>query len=348
MTFVKYNTKNDAISTLLAWISASATSVQVQSSDGAKFPVGNFIATIIQYTSKTDRTSVIIKKEKVLVSTNATDTFTITRGFWGDTPTAFETGDTIVLNITSEVVEDIQDEVTQVRTDFESADTALDDAKLAKWGLRESLATAWRMFFSNGSKNETELALWTSWTYLKSNGASSAPSWDTPPFDINGQTTITTVDNDNDYAIVADASNSFSPRKVLVKNVNKYMKVAGLWASQISLVWGFINFTSATMQVLSTTPTVGTYNVCITDTNLISNGNIISVNIKKNGTSIFNYLNTDSRVPFGWAGFKGKWVIIPVSCNGTDVITIEQTKSGTGFEYLTDVYIRYDDLVTYR
>ena len=81
MAFQNYNTKNDAISTLLAGISASATSVQVQSADGAKFPSLNFVATIIQYTNKADRTSAIVKKEKVLVSTNATDTFTITRGF---------------------------------------------------------------------------------------------------------------------------------------------------------------------------------------------------------------------------------------------------------------------------
>lgn len=117
MTFQNYNTKNDAISTLLAGISASATSVQVQSADGVKFPTGNFVATIIQYTNKLDRTSAIVKKEKVLVSTNATDTFTITRGFGGDTPTAFETGDTIVLNVVSEVIEDIQDEVARLESD---------------------------------------------------------------------------------------------------------------------------------------------------------------------------------------------------------------------------------------
>lgn len=185
MTFQNYNTKNDAISTLLAWISASATSVQVQSTDGAKFPTGNFIVTLIQYTNKLDRTSAIVKKEKVLVSTNATDTFTITRGFWGDTPTAFETGDTIVLNVVSEVIEDVQDEVIQLRTDFTAADTSLNNAKLNKWALRTGLAGVWKMFFSNGSNNEVELAIGSAWYVLQSNGAASNPSWEVPTVNIN-------------------------------------------------------------------------------------------------------------------------------------------------------------------
>lgn len=49
------------------------------------------------------------------------------------------------------------------------------------------------MFFSNGSNDETELALGASGTYLKSNGASAAPEWSNPPLDINGQSTVTTA-----------------------------------------------------------------------------------------------------------------------------------------------------------
>lgn len=40
--------------------------------------------------------------------------------------------------------------------------------------------TAWRLFYSNGSGDVTELALGSSGTYLKSNGATSAPTFDTP------------------------------------------------------------------------------------------------------------------------------------------------------------------------
>lgn len=42
-------------------------------------------------------------------------------------------------------------------------------------------ATAHRVFYSDASGNITELALGASGTYLKSNGATSAPSFDTPP-----------------------------------------------------------------------------------------------------------------------------------------------------------------------
>ena len=41
-------------------------------------------------------------------------------------------------------------------------------------------ATAWRTLYSDGSGNITELALGTSGQHLKSNGASSAPTWETP------------------------------------------------------------------------------------------------------------------------------------------------------------------------
>jgi hypothetical protein len=40
--------------------------------------------------------------------------------------------------------------------------------------------TAWRVFYSNTDGDVTELALGTSGQYLKSNGASSAPTWDVP------------------------------------------------------------------------------------------------------------------------------------------------------------------------
>jgi len=40
--------------------------------------------------------------------------------------------------------------------------------------------TAWRVFYSDGSGDVTELALGVNGTYLKSNGASSAPTFATP------------------------------------------------------------------------------------------------------------------------------------------------------------------------
>ena len=50
-----------------------------------------------------------------------------------------------------------------------------------------SAPTAWRIFYSNSSSAITELALGTSGQFLKSNGASSAPSW--------VSSTVTSLDN---------------------------------------------------------------------------------------------------------------------------------------------------------
>lgn len=51
----------------------------------------------------------------------------------------------------------------------------------ASWALTQFVGnTAWRVFYSDGSGDITELALWASGTYLKSNWASSAPSFATP------------------------------------------------------------------------------------------------------------------------------------------------------------------------
>ena len=89
MAFVKYNTKDNANSTLLVGISAGALSIGIQAGQGTRFPSSNFIATIVQYTTVGDESTPVIKREKILVTNNATDTFTVTRGFGGDTPVAF-------------------------------------------------------------------------------------------------------------------------------------------------------------------------------------------------------------------------------------------------------------------
>lgn len=190
MAFVKYKVADNAYSTLLVGISAGATSLQTQASEGARFPASNFVATIVQYTTLGDETSAVVKREKVLVSNNATDTFTITRGFDGDTPVAFNAGDFIYLNNVSAITEDIQDEVTRLET-----------AKLNLGALRTGLAAAWRFFFSNGSGAETAIAFGVSGTVLTSNGVSSAPSFEAPSVSITLLTEDTVWDMDADYFI---------------------------------------------------------------------------------------------------------------------------------------------------
>ena len=46
--------------------------------------------------------------------------------------------------------------------------------------ITNATSTAWRVFYGDGSGVITELALGASGTYLKSNGAASAPTFETP------------------------------------------------------------------------------------------------------------------------------------------------------------------------
>lgn len=175
MTYVKYKTKDYAEGQLLAGIWTGAVSCVLNAWQGAKFPSLTaweyFIWTLEQRTGTT-----VTAKERVLVSARSTDTLTFTRSFGGDTAIAFSANDYFCLHCNSDIIIDIQDEVA---------------LKLARnWQLRTGNGTR-KIVYNDWSGNETELALGASWSYLKSNGASSAPSFATPPLDINWQSTIT-------------------------------------------------------------------------------------------------------------------------------------------------------------
>jgi len=117
MPFKNYNLSNDWFSQLLVWISASATSAELKSWEGARFPANNFIWTFVEYSIPNDPTSEIVKKEKVLVTWRSDDTITFTRGFGWDTPTSFSWDDFFYLNVVAEIIEDIQDETSRLESD---------------------------------------------------------------------------------------------------------------------------------------------------------------------------------------------------------------------------------------
>jgi len=79
MTYLKYNTKDNALGNLLSGISASATSINLASGNGTKFPAGNFLLTFTQFATTGDDTTAIIKTELVYVSSRSTDALTVTR-----------------------------------------------------------------------------------------------------------------------------------------------------------------------------------------------------------------------------------------------------------------------------
>jgi len=206
MAYEKYTIENKVITNLDVGISAGTTTIILSTWDGAKFPNGTqkTIAELVQYNTVDDLTSNIVKNDRVLVTNRSGDTLTVTRGFGGDTPSNFNAWDFLYATNDVAIIEDVQNEVTRLETD-----------KLNKWGLRTALANAWRMFYSNGSSNETALDFGASGTYLKSNGASSNPEWSNPPLDIDGQT----LDNSE-----PGASDYFAWYKNGVGNVKRVMK----------------------------------------------------------------------------------------------------------------------------
>jgi hypothetical protein len=87
----------------------------------------------------------------ILVTVRSADTITVTRGYDGSTPRSFNAGDNIYLNVTSIIIEDIQDEVTRLEND------KLDISDFNST-LRNNLGN-WKVIYTNGSGDETELTL---------------------------------------------------------------------------------------------------------------------------------------------------------------------------------------------
>lgn len=346
MAYKKYNTANNCkclLSTPINWVSTAI----IAKGNYERFPTSNgkILLTsynwaeevtgreIIDYTTRVWNTFSVSQRasEKVAI----TDTATVLTQDPLDFPV-----DTVIELVTSEgLIKDIQDEVTQVRTDFTNADTDLDNAKLGKGWLRTWLANIWRMFYSNGSNNETELAMSTT-GYLKIN-ENSAPTIENPPLDINWQTEVTSITNSTSFIAVTVAGIT---KKIRGDRYIKTIRTAGYDTTQASFASTFINFTSTTMQVLSTTPWVWEYAICVSD-DYIGVSDVTSVTIKKNGTSIIQFLYTDTeRQIFWWEWLKDKGFVYHISCNGTDVITVEETRSSTGFNYWTPVHVRYNSI----
>ena len=130
MPFQNYKWANLAKWRLLAGISASATSIILQTGEGNLFPaVFPYLLKIEKYDATSGlENKPVTKREIVKVMNKAGDTFTIVRGAWdcpvSDTATtqtntalAFDSGDFAYLVFANEQIEDIQDEVERLETD---------------------------------------------------------------------------------------------------------------------------------------------------------------------------------------------------------------------------------------
>ena len=225
MTFAKYNLRDNAFATLDAWIGASTTTITLTLWQGVRFPTSNAILTLVEYNTSGDPSSGVLKREKVLLTSRSSDILTVTRGFDWDTPTSFQAWDFIYLNVVSEIIEDIQDEVE--RLESEKLDKTTYNST-----TRDNL-TPYRLLYIDSSGAETELALWTAGQTLISQGATSNPIWQSPSLNITELTEDEVGNMENDEFAKTDGTGN---KKIKLTRYRATDAEATAWTSTTKFV----------------------------------------------------------------------------------------------------------------
>lgn len=221
MAYEKYDIVDDFQAQIDVWISASDPTIILKSGEGAGLKSGSqkTILKLVQYTTADDPSTAISKFENILVTNRSGDTLTVTRGFWGSTPTGFDGDDYVYATNHTKITVDMQDEITRLEND------KLDDGE-----LRSAISgNLWKILFLNGAWVETALGLGSNGKYLRSNWVDADPSWGTPPLDVDGQTTISTIDRNNDYVAISDGSDSNNTKKVLISKIADNASESNAW-----------------------------------------------------------------------------------------------------------------------
>ena len=133
MAFVNYKTENNSFSYLAIALSSDSTTIQVN--DWDIFPTSwPFILTIEHY----DDSNNCVKREIVKATERDNNTITIVRAFeecvaddtanpkvLQQSPFNFVAGDSVSLTITSELVTDLQNEITRQLNNLETAQSCI-------------------------------------------------------------------------------------------------------------------------------------------------------------------------------------------------------------------------------
>lgn len=133
MAFVNYKTENNSFSYLAIALSSDSTTIQVN--DWDIFPTSwPFILTIEHY----DDSNNCVKREIVKATARDNNTITVERAFeecvaddtanpktLQQSPFNFVAGDSVSLTITSELVTDLQNEITRQLNNLETAQTCI-------------------------------------------------------------------------------------------------------------------------------------------------------------------------------------------------------------------------------
>lgn len=133
MAFVNYKTENNSFSYLAIALSSDSTTIQVNDWDifPATWP---FILTIEHY----DDSNNCVKREIVKATARDNNTITVVRAFeqcvaddtanpktLQQSPFNFVAGDSVSLTLTSELVTDLQNEITRQLNNLETAQTCI-------------------------------------------------------------------------------------------------------------------------------------------------------------------------------------------------------------------------------
>lgn len=133
MAFVNYKTENNSFSYLAIALSSDSTTIQVN--DWDIFPTSwPFILTIEHY----DDSNNCVKREIVKATARDNNTITVERAFeecvaddtanpkvLQQSPFNFVAGDSVSLTLTSELVTDLQNEITRQLNNLETAQTCI-------------------------------------------------------------------------------------------------------------------------------------------------------------------------------------------------------------------------------
>lgn len=134
MAFVNYKTENNSFSYLAIALSSDSTTIQVN--DWDIFPTSwPFILTIEHY----DDSNNCVKREIVKATARDNNTITVERAFeecvaddtanpktLQQSPFNFVAGDSVSLTLTSELITDIQNEISRQLDNLETAQSCLD------------------------------------------------------------------------------------------------------------------------------------------------------------------------------------------------------------------------------
>ena len=181
-------------------------------------------------------------------------------------------------SITASIIASSIDETkldVSVNASLDLADTAVQPND----PITDLNATAHRLFYSDVSGNITELAFGTSWLFLKSQGATTAPTWDTPAG--GGNTYF------NNWRFAQSGTSNFEALTGTINGSNTTFTVPG-GAYVAGKLFVYLNNIPYTDGITETTPASGIFNFDTAPTT----GDIVTVFFMDQDVSVNTVITT--------------------------------------------------------